>query len=198
MVFESLFSLVGLATVLALLTAVGLLWARPWQVLLSLLVVLYVLVAVVYTSFLPLHLAYTKFVVGLFVGLILLVTVWQVQVVSAAVSAFAWRGLTVAALVTAVGGILAWWLNQNQPVPTFAVDWLTYALLGLGLLGFLTSTTPLRLGIGLLLILNGIELFYLTWNPSLPMIGFFALANLLSALATAYLLQVRLPSGSQS
>jgi hypothetical protein len=199
MVSDALLSLVGIATILALLTAVGLFLARDWRVLCLLLPLEYGLIAVASTSFLPLHLAYLKFVVGLFVTLILLVTVWQIHgrvaLKGAGQQSFV-MWLAVSIMATAVVGGLAWWFNEGQPTVGFWLNWLTGALLILGLLRFLTSTSPLYLGVGLLLILSGFELFYLSWNQSLLMVGFFALANLLSALATAYLMQWRVASRS--
>ena len=172
---------------LALSTAVGLALSREWRLLLLLLTGQYALLGLVYTSFLPLHLAYINFVVGLFVGLILLVTVWQwpasARIIEGTTSG---RQVGIAVLLTAVGGIIAWWLDGN-----FWLPWLTMSFLALGLLRFLTTTAPLLLGLSILLLLSSFQLFYLAWNQSLLMIGFFALVHLLTALATAYLMQAR-------
>lgn len=188
---------------LALGTAVGLTLARDWRVLLLLLGGEYALLAVSYTTFLPLHLAYVKFVVGLFVVLILLVTMWQIQgrapasQTSARLSSAFQLGLLM--LITALTGVVAWLVGRGEEASftlAFGLRWLTYSLLGLGLLRFLTSNTAVRLGIGLLLLLSGIELFYLSWNPSWLMLGFFALATLGSTLAIAYLIQWQLLSSN--
>lgn len=184
---ESVFSLVGLAALLGLGTAVGLVITTEWRLLLLLLLGQYALLGVVLTSFLPLHLAYINFVVGLFVGLILLVTVWQLPTSARRLGAFlSGRRAGGALLLTAVGGLLAWWLAAD-----FWLNWLMLGLLFLGLLRFLTTAVALPLGIGFLLLLSSFQLFYLHSNQSPLMVAFFALAHLLSALATAYLMQWR-------
>ena len=64
-------------------------------------------------------------------------------------------------------------------------------LIGLGLVGLATSTEPLPSGIGLLLFLSGFGLFYGFLDQSLAMTVALVAAQLIVALAVAYLAQAR-------
>jgi hypothetical protein len=66
-----------------------------------------------------------------------------------------------------------------------------YAMVGLGLLGLASTIEPLPAGMGLLMVLSGFELFYSAVEQSPAMLATLAAANLLIALAIAYLVQVR-------
>jgi hypothetical protein len=191
MAFSLFSTLVGLATLLGLVTAVLLVLLHDWRPLLGLLVLEYALLGASSTSFLPLHLAYITLIVGIFVGLILLVTIWQTPATGQVSEVVARWYVGAVGVSTAVAFALTYWLQAGQLNQPFALQWLTITLFALGLLRFLSSTTPLLLGIGLLLLLSSFQLFYLSWNQSLLMVGFFALIHLLTALALAYLMQWR-------
>lgn len=66
-----------------------------------------------------------------------------------------------------------------------------FGLLGLGLLGMSLTSEPLRAGMALLLFMTGFELFYNTLEQSIAMLALLAIANLVMALAVAYLTQAR-------
>jgi hypothetical protein len=63
----------------------------------------------------------------------------------------------------------------------------TFGLLLLGLLNILLNENPLKVGIGLLSLLAGFELFYTTVEPTLTIVGLLGLTNLIIGLAIAYL-----------
>jgi hypothetical protein len=62
-----------------------------------------------------------------------------------------------------------------------------FGLLLLGLLNVLLNENPLKVGIGLLSLLAGFELFYTTVEPTLTIVGLLGLTNLIIGLAIAYL-----------
>jgi hypothetical protein len=63
----------------------------------------------------------------------------------------------------------------------------TFGLLLLGLLNILLNENPLKVGVGLLSLLAGFELFYTTVEPTLTIVGLLGLTNLIIGLAIAYL-----------
>jgi hypothetical protein len=80
----------------------------------------------------------------------------------------------------------------NQlPVVAGAQNLAILALGGLGLAGLASTTEPLPAGLGLLLLLSGFELFYAAVDQSLTVFAVLVVANLLLALAIAYLVKLR-------
>ncbi|WP_376792024.1 hypothetical protein [Thermoflexus sp.] len=67
----------------------------------------------------------------------------------------------------------------------------TYTLIGIGLLIATLSRSPLRAGLGVLTMLNGYQVFYLSVQDSLLAIGLMAGMSLLVAFLTAALTLVR-------
>ena len=63
----------------------------------------------------------------------------------------------------------------------------TFALLLLGLLNVLLNENPLKVGIGLLSLLAGFEMFYTSVEPTLTIVGLLGLTNLIIGLAISYL-----------
>ena len=76
------------------------------------------------------------------------------------------------------------------PVPTdiaFAACWLG----GMGLIGLIVSSEPLRVASAALTILVGFDLVYASLDQNLAVIGFFGVLTLLAALAFSYLALVQ-------
>ncbi len=102
-----------------------------------------------------------------------------------------WRFRILAALFFYV---LARMMVIRFPLPTVSPALLvvTYALLGIGLLIATLSRSPLKAGLGILTMLNGYQVFYLSVQDSLLAIGLLAGMNLLVAfLVTALTLARR-------
>jgi hypothetical protein len=81
-------------------------------------------------------------------------------------------------------------LHKRYPLPGMP-SYLGLACYWLASMGFLTmnlTNEPLRAGIGLLTFVTGFELFYAPLERSLSVIGLLGIANLLVALAIAYLI----------
>ncbi len=63
----------------------------------------------------------------------------------------------------------------------------TFGLLLLGLLNIMLNENPLKVGIGLLSLLAGFEMFYTTVEPTLTIVGLLGMTNLIIGLAISYL-----------
>ena len=177
----------------------------------------YLLVGFLFVDVLDPRLAFVYTLAGLFVTAILLVTSWQVNwgrrpsgltAEEAARLGLAdtrqlgrfsvtQRGLLRLGLATAVL-VAALWLTRAPglfaSVAPIEPDYLEPAiagLMGLGLVGAVTSAEPLPSGIGLLLFLSGFGLFYGFLDQSLAMTVALVTTQLVVALAVAYLAQAR-------
>lgn len=63
----------------------------------------------------------------------------------------------------------------------------TFGLLLLGLLNILLNENPLKVGVGLLSVLAGFEMFYTSVEPTLTIVGLLGMTNLIIGLAISYL-----------
>jgi len=101
-----------------------------------------------------------------------------------------WRFRVLAALFLYV---LARMLVIRFPLPIASPSLLivTYALIGIGLLIATLSRSPLKAGLGVLTMLNGYQVFYLSVQDSLLAIGLMAGMNLLVAFLVVALTLVR-------
>jgi len=90
-------------------------------------------------------------------------------------------------LVVALGAAGAYGLWQAYPIALLApqINLASYWLLATGILLTVTSQDPLRIGIGLLTLLNGFETAYYTLNTSLMLVGLMGTGEILIALVTA-------------
>jgi hypothetical protein len=96
-----------------------------------------------------------------------------------------------AALLTAV---LAVSLALRNPLPVTGdalvsrdITIGTFGLLLLGLLNILLNENPLKVGVGLLSLLAGFEMFYTSVEPTLTIVGLLGMTNLIIGLAISYL-----------
>lgn len=177
----------------------------------------YLLTGFLFVDVLDPRLAFVYTLAGLFVTAILLVTAWQVNwgrppanltngeatrlglAGSRQLGRFSvtQRGLLRLGLATAVL-VAVLWLTRAPglfasvlPIEPAYLEPAIAGLIGLGLVGLATSTEPLPSGIGLLLFLSGFGLFYGFLDQSLAMTVALVAAQLIVALAVAYLAQAR-------
>lgn len=207
------------AALLVLAAAVFILVIPDLRLALAGLVVQYFGLMLLYAGVIDPRLALVKLLVGWFVCLILLITGQQVnwgrlprQVVSRAAEAQQRKqdlmigGRRVP--VTAVRGLLALillaivWLLAQQDLPFLStlpdslayINLTVYGLVGFGLLGVLTAADELlRAGLGVLMLLAGLELYTTSAAQDQSLIGMvlWAAVNLIVALIIAFLVQKR-------
>jgi len=210
-VLKFLSSVPGIAVLIGLLAAAGLLVILTnWRLLIFVLGALYLLLGLMLTRAVPLELAAVKALVGVIISPVLYITArrvhWgQTEVDEEEVearparnvwlSALVGPGLPVRVMAAALTGVLALSLALRNPLPivsdSIAARDLTigtFALALLGLLNVILNENPLKVGIGLLTILAGFELFYTAIEPTLTLVGLLGLTNLIIALAISYLI----------
>jgi hypothetical protein len=202
------------AAYLGLLAAAVITVIWDWRAAILALAVQYLAVGLLYVEVLDPRLAMVKFLVGIFICLILYFTARQAGWGSLPPDldkgeALQWQRkrplrfgpylspgslpfrllltLLLVVVVIALSGRPGYQLPAAPPAVNLAV----YALVALGLINASITGEPLRSGIGLLLVLSGFELFYNTLEQSIVMLAFLAGANLALALAVAYLTQAR-------
>lgn len=171
------------------LTAILLLFLRDWRGILPTLLIQYAAVGLLLTESLTLYLAFSKVMVGLFVTLMLYVTARQLY-------AGGWSGprdasplLTVPfRLVLTIILVVVAWLLAQQSAENSMVSFAMYTLFFLGGWGFISTREPLYIGLGLLMILSGVELVY-RQEASPISIAFLAAAHLITVIVVAYLAQ---------
>lgn len=99
------------------------------------------------------------------------------------------EGIPFRLLSIALGAMFAYSLFRSHPLPTVTpeINLGCYWLITMGLLAVILGGEPLKVGLGLLTFEGGFELFYVTQERSLVVMGLLGIANLLIALAIAYL-----------
>lgn len=201
------------AAYLVLGTAVLVVALWEWRLAIPVLAVQYLLTGLLFADLLDPRLMVVKILIGLVVCLILLLTAAQVRWgrLPADMTAeerdrlgFSQRRLgrfrvprqmPLRLILALLMGLLVLAIARQPayqlPIVAAPQNLAILALVGLGLLGLASTTEPLPAGLGLLMVLSGFELFYSAVNQSLLMLGALAAANLLVALAIAYLVQAR-------
>ncbi|NLG26675.1 MAG: hypothetical protein GX557_02110 [Chloroflexi bacterium] len=88
-------------------------------------------------------------------------------------------------LTCAVAGLAAYALWRTYPIPELSseLSLASYWLMAVGALMALTSSDPLRVGYGVLTILNGFSCFYIFLERSLLVIGLIGFIDITAALA---------------
>lgn len=192
-------ALLPAAAYITALTAVLLIFGRDWRVILPVLLAQYTAVALLLSESLTLYLAFSKIIVGLFITLMLYVTVRQLfdGGWSSARDASVTRPLISERLRLAVAviAVIVIWILTQQLFDSGLAMFVAYTLIVLGVFAFATTTEPLYLGLGLLMVLSGIELFYLG-RTSLLAMGFLAAAHLITVIVVAYLAQTQAAVGT--
>lgn len=208
----------GLPSVyVVLLTAVIIIVAWDWRVVLLALAGQYLAAGLLFVDVLDPRLAIVKLFAGLFVCLILYMTARQVNYgrLPVDVSAQEAAGLRLENRVrvgpyllptslpfrifAALFAIVAAWALAQRPefvLPALPVelDHLNLAVYGLGVMGLFglgLTADPLRAGLGVLMFMTGVELYYSVLEQSIAMLALLAIGNLVLALVISYLTQAR-------
>lgn len=187
-----------------ILTGLTIFLTSDWRLSLTALLVQYVLIGLALTRFIEAEVAILKILVGVLAVAILYLTARRIQQEDSPQaskdSEFRFLGLQVgwaagplglplrllALLLVALGMILffnAYSLVIVSADVTFVAFWLG----GMGLLGLVLSSDPLRVAPALLTVLGGFDLIHASLEPSLTIAGFMGTLILMAALAFSYL-----------
>lgn len=210
-VLKFLSTVPGIAVLVGLLAAAFLLVTLTnWRLLVLALGAQYLLLGLMLTRAVPLELSAVKALVGVMICPVLYITARRVRWGHlsdepeedapplsrrrAWLSALIGPGLPVRALAASLTAVLGLSLALRSPLPIVndpvaARDLTigTFGLVLLGLLNVILNENPLKVGIGLLTLLSGFELFYTAIEPTLTLVGLLGLTNLIIALAISYL-----------
>lgn len=194
-----------MAAVLVLLTAVVILVIPDWRVMLFALAAQTLFAGLLFVDVLNPRLAIIKILTGWFVTLILYISARQIdwnktsggveQEKFITVRGHQLPGTTLLRIGLTVGMVLAvQFLARKTAVAFIPADLehfqlAVYALIGLGLLGMVLATDPLRLGIGIITFMTGFELVYSAMEQSTAVLALLAAVNLALAVTIAYLMQ---------
>jgi len=180
-------AIVGLAVAAGLIVLV-----EDWRLSLAALLAQYTLVGILLTGLIFPRIALIKVIVGALICAVLYLTALYVSAPrdhgERDRGVFA-LGLPFRLLAVPVVGLAAAGLAGCHPLPqvpseiSFACYWLSLV----GLLALMLTEEPLKAGQGLLTFVLGFELFYANLEQSLAVIGLLGMADLLLALAIAYL-----------
>ncbi|MBI3362668.1 MAG: hypothetical protein HY023_16325 [Chloroflexi bacterium] len=185
-----------------IITAGLLLIARDWRLAVGAVTAQYVLAVVLFAQVIPPQVAGVKLLIGLMSCLILFLSATQAdarrrEIGGEAASLLQMRGTTlptglpfraIAAVIVglsalAVGGRPESALPEVSADVTLAV----FGLSGMSVLVLALTEAPLEIGLGLLTLLTGFELFYHAVEPSLAAIALLAMAHFGIAVVTGYL-----------
>ena len=208
-ILNALSTIPGTAVLIGLLTAAAALVVLiNWRLSIVALGAQYILIGLMLTRVVPLELAAVKALVGVMICPVLYLTARRVhwgqrqlqdeqESGESAPRRQQWLinpGLPLRAIVAVLALALSVSLAERNPLPILSDQTLTRALtigtfsvILLGLLNAALAESPLKVGLGLLSILAGFELFYTAVEPTLTLVGVLGLTNLMLALAIAYL-----------
>jgi hypothetical protein len=104
-------------------------------------------------------------------------------------------GLALRGTVALLGAAVALSVALRNPIQFTAsqatsrdITIATFVLIAQGLLNVALNENPLKVGLGLLTVLAGFELFYTVVEPTLLVVGLLGIVNLVIALALSYLI----------
>ncbi len=204
-------ALPGTAVLLGLLIAAALLVILVnWRLLIVALGAQYILIGLMLTRVVPIELAAVKALVGIMICPVLYITARRVrwglpedeeseEAPAAERPQRRWwhilgAGWPVRVIVAVLALAISTGLASRSPLPIVADQALArdlttgaFSVMLLGLINAALAENPLKVGIGLLSIMAGFELFYTTVEPTLAIVGLLGLTNLFLALAIAYL-----------
>lgn len=192
--------------IVLLITAALLVVLTNWRLLIFALGAQYLLTGLLLSRAVPIELGMVKALVGIMICPVLYITARRVKWGhleddeidnEKSKSRLAWLispGLPMRLIIATTGVVLSLSLALRNPLPITGDQVVsrditigTYALLLLGLLNMALNENPLKVGLGLLSLLTGFELFYTVVQPALTIVGLLGLTNLIIALAIAYL-----------
>ena len=104
-------------------------------------------------------------------------------------------GLALRAIVALLGAAAALYLALRSPIQFAAsqavsrdISMATFVLIGEGVLNIALNENPLKVGLGLLSVTAGFEMFFVLVEPTLLVVALLGLVNLMIALALSYLI----------
>jgi hypothetical protein len=191
------------------LSAILLVVSRDWRLNTVALAAQYLFVALLMTQIIRVEMAAVKGLIGWVICLVFYLTEQQAQAraraetsdeplpfsnwFTARVEGWRREGISAQAafsfLAAIFVGATAYASSSAVPLPqtSGALTLACYLLGGLGMLLLGLSQDPLRVGVGLLMLLSGFDLFYVGLEPSLLVTGFLGAISFVIALGTAYL-----------
>jgi hypothetical protein len=204
---KTLSSVPGVVVLIALLiTAALLVMLTNWRLLIFALGAQYLLTGLLLSRAVPIELGMVKALVGIMICPVLYITARRVKwghpeddeiENEKPKSRLAWLispGLPMRLIIATTGVVLSLSLALRNPLAitgdqavSHDITVGTFTLLLLGLLNMALNENPLKVGLGLLSLLTGFELFYTVIEPTLTIVGLLGLTNLIIALAIAYL-----------
>jgi hypothetical protein len=203
---KALSSVPGTAVLIGLLITAGLLVVLVnWRLLIFALGAQYLLAGLLLSRAVPIELGMVKALVGIMICPVLYITARRVKwghledelEDEKPKSRLAWLigpGLPLRLIIAVTGVVLSASLALRNPLAITSDQTIsrditigTFTLLLLGLLNMALNENPLKVGLGLLSLLTGFELFYTVIEPTLTIVGLLGLTNLIIALAIAYL-----------
>lgn len=204
---KTLSSVPGIVVLIALLiTAALLVMLTNWRLLIFALGAQYLLTGLLLSRAVPIELGMVKALVGIMICPVLYITARRVKwghleedeiENEKPKSRLAWLispGLPMRLIIATTGVVLSLSLALRNPLAITGDQIVsrditigTFTLLLLGLLNMALNENPLKVGLGLLSLLAGFELFYTVVQPALTIVGLLGLTNLIIALAIAYL-----------
>lgn len=203
---KALSSVPSAAVLIGLLIAAALLVVLVnWRLLILVLGAQYILAGLLLSRAVPIELAMVKALVGIMICPVLYITARRAkwghleddEIEDEKKSRWAWLiapGLPMRLIIAVTGLVLSLSLALRNPLPITSeylvsrdVTIGAFALLLLGLLNMALHENPLKVGLGLLSLLSGFELFYTVIEPTLTLVGLIGLTNLIIALAISYL-----------
>lgn len=188
-----------------LITAALLVVLVNWRLLILVLGAQYILAGLLLSRAVPIELAMVKVLVGIMICPVLYITARRArwghleddELEDEKKSRWAWLiapGLPMRLIIAVTGLVLSLSLALRNPLPITSELLVSrdltigaFALLLLGLLNMALHENPLKVGLGLLSLLSGFELFYTVIEPTLTLVGLIGLTNLIIALAISYL-----------
>jgi hypothetical protein len=202
-------ALPGTAVLISLLIAAALLVVLiNWRLLIVVLGLQYILIGLMLTRVVPIELAAVKALVGIMICPVLYITARRVnwghpeeetEGEPASRSQRRWwhllgAGWPVRVIVAVLAVAISTGLASRNPLPIVADQALSrdlttgaFSVMLLGLINAALAENPLKVGLGLLSIMAGFELFYTAVEPTLTIVGLLGLTNLFLALAISYL-----------
>jgi hypothetical protein len=208
---KTIAALPGTAVLFSLLIAAALLVVLVnWRLLIVALGAQYILIGLMLTRVVPIELAAVKALVGIMICPVLYITARRVNwgrpededIEESAATVQPRRrwwnilgaGWPVRVIVAVLALAISIGLASRSPLPVVADQSLAhdlttgaFSVMLLGLINAALAENPLKVGLGLLSIMAGFELFYTAVEPTLTIVGLLGLTNLFLALAIAYL-----------
>lgn len=208
---KTIAALPGTVVLIGLLIAAALLVVLiNWRLLIVALGAQYILIGLLLTRVVPIELAAVKALVGIMICPVLYITARRVnwgrpedeeteENPAANRPQRRWwhilgAGWPVRLIVAVLALAISTGLASRSPLPIVADQTLArdltvgaFSVMLLGLINAALAENPLKVGMGLLSIMAGFELFYTAVEPTLTIVGLLGLTNLFLSLAIAYL-----------